>query len=462
MMNRLPQLAILALVFLSLDVPSSWPQEPAASAGQGAGIAASLVSQSGKADLRWRLLRPELSVSLSAAVNGRPLKEAAPVRYPWAGAKTHVLILLDVSDPRREQKIQRDKITLFAIVNRVQPHDKISIGLYADTLSMVVPKDRNVVTVVNQVAAARPKNAPANLGAVLQRAVELLSKIKADRKAIFVLSDGHSDDRVDVGLLDLMARNVSLSFILTPTERTSDLVTLKELARLTGGVVSVDEATRELFLDNPFALVDSGGRAEYALDKARRYYWEPQARLEVTLRSGAEALVLDQVIPVRRASLGEHLVFLLTGSRGNFSIPATLAVVLGGPGLYFVVRRRRRKAKQTCVATKAAAGTPDMASEVAAGTTADRVETAAEASGPRPDPMPSPEEMWERLKGHLRRDLPRDCGQMTAIEIARAIGTRDARVKQFVTLYYYPRVYGRERGQLSDEEAFSLMNSIAR
>jgi hypothetical protein len=74
------------------------------------------------------------------------------------------------------------------------------------------------------------------------------------------------------------------------------------------------------------------------------------------------------------------------------------------------------------------------------------------------------EVLWHRLLEFLRSSgqLPLANERLTPAEIARHIkaASTDRRVDVFVWSYFYPRLYGNKAGELTDEQAAALVESI--
>lgn len=298
-MRRLAAIILLIMMIVGAAgrVPAQTNQPVAAEQD---GIAASLSLQEGLAVVRWRFIK-QLQMPLSgitATFNNRPLGTPNVEAYPASDTRTAILLLLDLSDPGREAQIQQNKIALIEITGHAESHQQIAWAVYADSFELLVSDDRNVETLVNRVANAQPIAALVKLGQVLNDAVELLAQTTADRRGIYVLSDGHSDDVLHVaGVSDLAKRGgVALNFFLSPSERAVDLPALKMIAAATGGEV-IDQAKSESFLNNPFALLESGAIARFPLGNARRYFWEPEADIKVVFHYGDRSLELSSPAP---------------------------------------------------------------------------------------------------------------------------------------------------------------------
>lgn len=428
------------------------------------GIAASVSVEGDAATVRWRIRQPPLSsdVHVTAAVNGRPLDDPIIEPYPGSTGNTLVLLLLDLSDPQREAQIRRDKLMLFRIAARAKSHQQLAIGVYADTPQLLVPADRKIATLATMVAAAKPRAAPANLNRALQETMRVLAASDAERRAIYILTDGHFDDAIDATQLSghAVRSGIALSFLVAPSARSVDLPLLRQIAAATGGVV-VGEGQRDRFLQAPFTLLDSGGSARFSLAAARRYIWEDTAELGVAVAIGDRRIALVAEPPVRLANRTETLVYLwhnhpvalVLWPLGAIALIASLVTLV-------VLLRRRRKARAVPSRSK-----PPVAPSRSDEPAGQRIEVPARAAAAEPEPEPelTAEEMWTKVFASLRKRgaLPLNGDRMTPADIAAHLAKgNDVRVHEFVRGYYYPRRYGEEPGTLIYAEALALVRSI--
>jgi hypothetical protein len=258
------------------------------------GILAFLTVQPGEAVVNWRLVRP-LATPLSAiigtvsgigTVNKWALGTPRVEPYPQPGAKTSILLLLDVTGP--ENVIQNNKVTLVKMVSRAHAHHQIDIATYAERFQLLVPDKRDMETVLSLAKAAPPHAAAANLSEVLETGIGLLSSTPAERRSLFVLMSGHSQDEDTLNISELIesARRsqINLNFIVGPSfimsTRGVPLKTFDALANATGGMV-VKPAQLDAFLESPFQLLDSGATARFPLTYlSRRDTTDPEVRIE--------------------------------------------------------------------------------------------------------------------------------------------------------------------------------------
>ena len=246
------------------------------------GILASLNVSNGIAVVTWRFDSPSAASinDIRGTIDGQALGIPRLEAYPQPGAKTSVLLLLDVTGPGRNEQIHFEKSVLADIAGHAKEDNELDVAVYAATLQLLVPSKTEIGALLELAKAAPTQTAPTNLGQVLQTAIEIPSSTPVDRRGIFVLTDGHSDDSLNVnGLIESAKRNrTSLNFIVSEGHKV-DLPTLKTLADATGGLL-VDQDQLADFLQAPLQLLDSGATVRFPLGHlALHSTAEPEVRI---------------------------------------------------------------------------------------------------------------------------------------------------------------------------------------
>jgi hypothetical protein len=259
------------------------------------GILASLDIRRGEATVSWRFVRPTTTqlTEVGGTVDGTPLGIPQFEPYPQAGISTYILFLLDVTGPTREAQIEQGKRTLAEIVAQAQAHHQIDVAIYGDQLEILVPGEADRGSVLDLIKAAHPRASNANLGRALLSAINVPSLAPAERRAIFMLTDGHTDDTLNANSLIENAKRTttSLNFIVNPSERSADLAALEQLAEATGGLV-VKQDQLAAFLEAPFQLVDSGATVRFPLAHLHRNS-QTDPKINITLKYGDRVLELS-------------------------------------------------------------------------------------------------------------------------------------------------------------------------
>jgi len=413
------------------------------------GIWATLtVSTQGVAIVRWRDVQPHAipSPKISGEINGRSLGVPAIVKFRDTDRHGLVFLLLDISDPRRETEIIQNKLSTIEMIGRRKPGQPMAVAFYSDELELADVEDRNIGTFANLLAVKPPRPAQVKLNRVLMQAIILASQYPGNRKGIFLLTDGYSDDALEQkALIDLAVRSgVSIYFLLTSGERTIERPQLEEIAKNTGGLI-VDSSQREAFLQSPYGEFDRGGIAQFP--SANRYFWDSKTQIRTVLHYSGGELVLGGQGPIPSADYTETAGYLWN-EYPLYLISGCVAIVVVIVGCVFLSSSKLTVKKEKAEAEVSKVGDR---SEEKLGREIEEVET-----------IPSCEEMWTILREQLRPRLPIDHNCWTPAELAAHVTNqfRDPRVQQFVEQYYYPRVYGKEHGSLSDNEALTLVRNI--
>lgn len=307
------------------------------------GIVASLAVRNDEAQSIWRFVR-RLDAPLeeiSGAINGRPLGVPRVEQYPGPEQTTAVLALLDLGDPRRADQIERLKLAMLLLAGRKQAHHQIAFAVYGLEPRLLVPGSTNGEEMVQLLLKLPPLDQPSNLSGALIRSIRTLESLNADRRAIYVFTDGHNDSAIALDEVRDLAQStgVSITFLTIRSDRAADMPALSQFANSTGGVL-VEESGVTDFLREPFALLDSGGRLSFSLAGAKKYFWEfGKPTLTVSFRYGGKSLDLATEVDVPSAGVGEGFEYLAKSPLALGGLGGVL--VLGGLAIFHVRRRRQ-------------------------------------------------------------------------------------------------------------------------
>ena len=336
----------LALAAPGIATGPAFAQQAQSVVAEQDGIAASLAVGATAAEIGWRFVRPTTApvADITVSIDGKPIGSPTLQPYPGPDQQSAILLLLDVTDARRDRQILLDKRSMAEIAARARPHHRVASAAFSDGSQGVSAATGDATAIALAIANATPRRALTNLGRVLASAIEDMSRESAARRAIYVMTDGYSDDGLDVGRLGAAAKaaDVAIVFVLSPSGRPTNLRgVIEQLASATGGFV-VDEARLPAFLRAPYTLIDSGASATFPFGDARRYWWSFGQEVRAVFRYGDRQLALVAPVTLRRASLAEHGKELWRNHRA-----ATLALLIGlpalvGGGLAWRARRNAR------------------------------------------------------------------------------------------------------------------------
>jgi hypothetical protein len=221
----------------------------------------------------YRLLDAAPVHAITANAENKSLTVKNTGNYPWHDAITAILLLVDTSDPGRQNVIEQNKQDIARILASSGSHHRIGLARFDKSLHLEAPIGSPAEQITAAASRLRAVGQTTELYRSVLTAIEMLGKVNADRKSIFILSDGlvedtayfHQDvvkaaNQAGVVITSLgYPRSVALSV---------GLQTLRRLSDETGGVfVETDMSFKlpEEFLNNPMASIDNGGRFDIDL-----------------------------------------------------------------------------------------------------------------------------------------------------------------------------------------------------
>ena len=216
----------------------------------------------------YRMYAGEPVTGISAVTDGKPLTIKQEETYPWDKAVTAILILVDTSDPARQNVIEENRKIIQRILEAAAPHDQIGLGGFDKSLRLVAPIGSPHDLILASSGNLRAAGMTTELYRSLLEAIEVLKKTTADRKSIYLLSDGLAEDKAyyhqDVvkAARDNGIVITSLGFPRSVSQSVG-LQTLRRLSEETGGIFVESDNNFHVpddFLQRPFASMDSGGR----------------------------------------------------------------------------------------------------------------------------------------------------------------------------------------------------------
>jgi hypothetical protein len=275
-----------------------------------AGIAASLAVGTHGAALRWQPSKPSSDVEITGTLQGLAVGSPRLELFSKSGTRSSIVFLVDVSDVDHGSNLQRAKDAVVAIAKQAQPYHELDIATYGDGLQLLDLTGNDTTAVLESLKQVVTHKEPTNLAKALIAAISIPSLTVVDHRSIFVLSDGHFDDHLDVAALAEAGKSsrTSLSFILSQG-RGSDTSKLGALAEATSGVVVKDDKLAD-FLKAPFEVADGGGFAFFTYNLPVKPLWQTDPTFAVTLRQGGQELVLKSEVRLPSASFIDSLRLL--------------------------------------------------------------------------------------------------------------------------------------------------------
>jgi hypothetical protein len=223
----------------------------------------------------YRFIEPALATGISAQAGRVALPVSGERTFPGAGDTVAVLFLVDTSDPARAGVIARNIEQLGRLADATKGHYRLGLGRFDSDLEIVAPLGSAPEAIKSAAGDLAAVGKTTELYRSLLEAVRAISTFDADRRALYVFSDGLAEDRAyghedvveaalaaDVAIFTMgFPRSVSLSVALQ---------SLRRLSEDSGGrfVAASGDDSRlpEEFLDDPYRALDGGGA--FAIDLA--------------------------------------------------------------------------------------------------------------------------------------------------------------------------------------------------
>jgi hypothetical protein len=281
-------------------------------------------------------------VTVRAAARDLPIL-ASPA-YPYDGAVTVVLILVDTSKSRRAGTLQQNARDIGRMMEAAKPHHRVGLAVLDTTLRVLAPLGSPPAAVAAAAQSMTIEGLTTELFRHTLTAVQMVTRVPATRRALYILSDGGAEDtaytltdavqaaaKANVAIFGLgFAEKVALSV---------HLQTLRRLGEGTKGAYLEGDASQALpdaFVRAPFKAIDGGGRVDVDLRPAASLFRPTALALRVSLAAGGGAASVEAPATVPRRP---PTAFEVAG----------VVVVAGAVGVAGVTtwRRRRRAADVT-------------------------------------------------------------------------------------------------------------------
>lgn len=216
----------------------------------------------------WRLLGDNHDANITAVVGQTPLTVSIRKSYPSADSVTAVLFLVDTSDPGRQDVITENARQIEQMLATIPPQHRIGLANFDHELVVDVAPGGDKNAIISAAHGLRSSGMTTELYRSTLRAVELIGRVNADRKVIYLMSDGQAEDRAwfhDDVIRAAQKNGVIINSLGYPRSIALSvaLQTLRRLSEETGGIflqTGMDFKLPEEFLRAPLANVDRGGQ----------------------------------------------------------------------------------------------------------------------------------------------------------------------------------------------------------
>ena len=210
--------------------------------------------------------RLENITGIKASYGGKEINVAIGESYPWPGAKTAVLFLVDTSDPAREAVVLSNRKHIRKILESGKSYHSFGLARFDKGFKLLVPVGGSGVDIIPELDKLHAVGKITELYRSVLTAISLLKKTAADRKAIYLFSDGLAEDKAyyhDDVVRAANAAGVTIISLGYPrsVSQSVGLQTIRRLSEETGGIYIESANNLDLpgsFLGNPFANLDNG------------------------------------------------------------------------------------------------------------------------------------------------------------------------------------------------------------
>lgn len=313
------------------------------------------VAQKPEARCTFMLSGGAAASSVSVSLQQQAVKSTF-TPYPAQGQSTAVLMLVDISDPRRAKAVASAATLIKQVLAQKQPHHSIAIAQFDSALTLSADFGADEATQQAALTAMVPKGYATELYKSSLEAIALLKKTSSTRRALIIFSDGKAEDkgyRHEDVMREALAAQVMIFTVGYPESpaETPYLQTLERLAKESGGLHRVASTTDKSLPEDTAAqmlgFAAQGGTVTFGYGER---IGEHAIELKIKLVEGGE-LVLPTTL-----SLPDNRP---TSKKVTDHLKSYAALYVGGVGLLLVLlaillwRRKRRQVEEPAVITYA-------------------------------------------------------------------------------------------------------------
>jgi len=231
----------------------------------------SKIKQTLSCDYRNKSAEPVLSITAEYANTILNVNEGNS--YPEDDAITAVLLLVDTSDPARQNVIDKNIKHIKMILASSSNHHRFGLASFDKTLRLEAPIGSDFSVINNAAGKLNAVGKTTELYRSMLEAITLFKDVDADRKSIYIFSDGLAEDKAyfhnDVvnAAKDAGVIITSIAYPRSIAQSVS-LQILRRLSEETGGIYTEANDQFEIpadFLSQPFTSLDNGGKFDISL-----------------------------------------------------------------------------------------------------------------------------------------------------------------------------------------------------
>ena len=207
---------------------------------------------------------PVLSITAEYANILLPVKEGSS--YPGKDSITAVLLMVDTSDPARQNVVDKNKEHIRKILSSSREYHRFGLASFDKELRLDVPIGSDSTMINNAANNLKATGSTTELYRNMLEAITLFRDVDAERKSIFLFSDGLAEDKAYFHI-DVIKAAKDAGIIITSIGyprsvlQSVSLQTLRRLSEETGGIYIEADNHFNIpagFLNQPFTSLDNG------------------------------------------------------------------------------------------------------------------------------------------------------------------------------------------------------------
>ena len=128
-------------------------------------------------------------VSLSVANVLIQIPPKGYVAYPSPQQSTALLFLVDVSDPKRKNTVEKKNVAAIKeMLGTTQPHQKVGLAVFDSDLRVLAPISSDAIAVISAASTLKASGAVTEFYKNILAAIAILQKTDASRKGLIIMS----------------------------------------------------------------------------------------------------------------------------------------------------------------------------------------------------------------------------------------------------------------------------------
>jgi hypothetical protein len=223
----------------------------------------------------YRQTAPEPLLGISAKSGNTKLTVTEDFTYPKQGGISAILFLVDTSDPARQSVIQKNIQHVQKFLKSAGEQHRLGLASFDRSFRIEAPIGSTHEQIMNAAQKLRAIGKTTELYRSMLQAIKLLEHIDADRKSIFLFSDGLAEDKAYFHK-DVVNAARKAGVIVTglgyprSISQSVALQTLRRISEDTGGAFIEADNNFNLpqgFINQTYNSIDNGGQITIGLQQ---------------------------------------------------------------------------------------------------------------------------------------------------------------------------------------------------